>query len=229
MPRRFHLQTLLRAPARCTIVIFGAFFLSSPTDARAEAELGRPSLSYEVRAQLFPPSIRLSHLETPNSYTDEQRLGLYFSPGLGFRLVGKEGHALLLDGDYRFHPNLAVSNDGRDFVSVRFGTAHIGYAYRYIARGPRNAWRRRRWAITPHIALAAGAAQKRDHETFSGIPNRSPVIGARAGVDFDVHVGRAFVGWSVSYRSIGWRMARIGSSVGSMDYHNAVEVSNLLD
>lgn len=176
-------------------------FAWAPTPARAYAPERpfRGGPSYELRAQVFTPSYRLSRFNTTNRYTDDTSRDLYFSPGLGFRVVAKRGHALLVDGEYRFPSNIAISLDGRVYAPIRFGVAHLGYAYRFWAGRSRTPRRVRRWAITPHVALSSGAAQKRDGETVSGVPPRAPVIGARTGVDLDIHMGRVFLGWTFSY------------------------------
>ncbi|MEM8607960.1 MAG: hypothetical protein AAGF92_12690 [Myxococcota bacterium] len=133
-------------------------------------------------------------------FSDDAERDFYFwIPTLGLRIVAMKGHALLLDGEYRVELGPVISTDGRDPVLLRFGVAHLGYAYRFIARGPRNASRKRRWAISPHVALALGAARARDDYPESGIPKRSPTVGVRAGLNLDVHVRRVFLGWCFSY------------------------------
>ncbi|MEM7135005.1 MAG: hypothetical protein AAF500_00420 [Myxococcota bacterium] len=159
----------------------------------------RADASYETRGQIFAPSIRLSHFEATNRYTDDTARDFYFSPGVGFRVASPLGHALLVDGEYRFPGNIAVSLDARDYAPIRFGVIHLGYAFRYLAGRSRVPRRRRRWTITPHLSLSTGAARKRDSETVSGVPLRSPVVGARVGVDLDVHIRRVFFGWSFGY------------------------------
>lgn len=164
------------------------------TDAATEARF-----SYEVRAQLFGPSYRWSDVNGLGYPYDIAAKSLYFSPGAGFRLLGTRGHGFLVDGDYRFDADADGYLTVEDSFPIRFAVAHAGYAYRHIASlRPPNA-RRRTWSVTPHAAFSAGVARKMGYDSRDAIPARSPVIGARVGLDLDLHLNRFFLGWSFSY------------------------------
>ncbi|MEM7135004.1 MAG: hypothetical protein AAF500_00415 [Myxococcota bacterium] len=162
-------------------------------------ERARPRFSYEVRAQIFNPSYRWSDvgsLEYPHTIGAKS---LYFSPGLGFRLISAAGHAVIVDGDYRFDADFDGYATVEDSFPIRFGVAHAGYAYRHITRLRPPSARRRSWTVAPHAAFSAGVARKMAYRGLDGIPGRSPVIGARVGLDLDLHFRSFFLGWSLSY------------------------------
>ena len=92
---------------------------------------------------------------------------------------------------------------------IEYGVVHAGYAYRHIVKSPRGP-RRRFWAFTPHLSLAAGWA-KNDPAAF-GIPERSPAIGGRLGFDIDLHFGRWFMGWSIRYEGLTQTQGPVGLS-----------------
>ncbi|MGB5809094.1 MAG: hypothetical protein WBG86_01115 [Polyangiales bacterium] len=169
----------------------GTKTVGSPEHEYASA----PTLSYELRAELFSASNRWSHITQPFIDDDIAARSLYFTVGLGLRVFTERGHGLLLDGQYRFDSDFdGVAQEQSE--PVRFGVAHVGYAYRYVAR--RSLRSRRTWAITPHGALSGGAAIG-EFDDIDGIPRRSPVFGARVGIDFDLHIHRFFLGWGLSY------------------------------
>jgi hypothetical protein len=96
----------------------------------------------------------------------------------------------LVDGEYRFD----FDGDGinaEDRYRIQFGVAHVGYAYRYVVH-PRRRPDRRAWALTSHLSAAVGLAKKPDYLSQEFIREKSPVAGARVGVDLDLHVGRFF-------------------------------------
>lgn len=174
---------------------------AAPTSAQPPAD---PSVSFELRAQLFSPSYRWSNDlydfgQGELHAAEVAERSLYFSPGLGLRVFSSRQHGLLVDGEYRFDSDLdVIFLDMEDTYRIRFGVAHVGYAYRYVIRPPRRP-ERRAWALTPHVSLAAGRARKLDYLSHELIPERSPVVGVRVGVDLDLHVQRFFVGWSLRY------------------------------
>lgn len=170
----------------------------APSDPPTVAEAEHAPWSYEVRADLFPVSYRWSHVDEPFYRADIAGKSLYFSTGLGFRAISSEGHGVLVDGQYRIDGDWDGLSQEDEYL-IRFGVAHLGYAYRYV--GHRSRHPRRAWAITPHAALSAGAASKFGYVRGRDdvIPDRSPVFGARVGVDFDLHIQRFFLGWGVSY------------------------------
>lgn len=181
-------------------MLFGPGPVAADDDLPATSANGE-AWSYEVRAQLFSPSYRWSKISPPSPITRAAERSLYLSPGLGFRAIADEGHAILVDGDYRLDFDVDGISDEDEFRIV-FGVAHVGYGYRYVAgrAGPPRPLRT--WTITPHVSLAAGAARKQKREDLSDIPRRSPVVGARVGVDFDLRVEEFFVGWTLSYEAL---------------------------
>lgn len=198
-PRRDHAHVFDGPRIGLILCVLGSWLSAGTALSQPTATHPRSRLSYEVRTQIFAPSIRRSRIEATTGSRNDGGPALYFSPGLGLRLIADQGHALLLEGEYRFQVSPLISTDGTTQTPLRFGVAYAGYAFRFVARGPRNFRRTRRWAISPHVAIAAGAAEVRDDYPPNGIPPRSPTVGARAGLDLDIHIGRAFVGWQFSY------------------------------
>lgn len=193
------------------LLIALAFLVSTARASADEAadpaiQIDRPSMperehdpwSYEVRADLLPVSYRWSHIREPFYRADIAGRSLYFNVGLGLRTISTEGHGVLIDGQYRIDGDWDGLSQEDEYL-IRFGVTHLGYAYRYVGRRSLNP--RRAWAITPHAALSAGVASKFGYVRGRDdvISDRSPVLGARVGVDFDLHVQRFFLGWGVSY------------------------------
>ncbi|MGB5809676.1 MAG: hypothetical protein WBG86_04045, partial [Polyangiales bacterium] len=106
--------------------------------------------------------------------------------------------AWLLDGEYRLDTDFDGIFDETHYP-ITFGVAHAGYAYRYVAGRRRQSSRVRVWTITPHASVAAGAARSTANVYMPVIPTRSPVVGARVGLDLDLHVNRFFLGCSLAY------------------------------
>lgn len=162
----------------------------------------RRSISYELRAQLFSASYRWSNElyevgQRERYPADAAEQSLYFTPGLGLRVFSSRQHGLLVDGEYRFDFDVDGWFSVEEDYRIRFGVAHVGFAYRHVIH-PRRRPDRRAWAVTPHVSAAAGRARNLDlwHDF---IPEKSPVVGVRVGIDLDFHVKRFFMGWSLGY------------------------------
>ncbi|MEM7138026.1 MAG: hypothetical protein AAF500_15705 [Myxococcota bacterium] len=168
-------------------------------DAEVPTEVPGASFSYELRAQVFSPSYRWSDVDALGYPYNIAAKSLYFSSGLGLRVVHRSGHAFFVDGDYRFDSDVDGWFGHEDEYRVRFGTAHAGYGYRHVADRRRPNGRIRVWTITPNGTLSAGVATTDRSAYREAIPSHSPVVGARVGVDLDLHLSRFFFSWSFSY------------------------------
>ncbi|MEM9727734.1 MAG: hypothetical protein AAF997_04060 [Myxococcota bacterium] len=169
---------------------------TAPSDRPTTGEAGHDPWSYEIRAEVLPASYRWSRITEPFPQAYVANGSLYFNLGLGLRAIAETGHGILVDGAYRLDADFDGINAEESFP-IRFSVGHVGYAFRYVGR--RSLRDHRAWAITPHAALSAGVARKLAFPGLTELPTRSAVVGARIGVDFDLHVHRFFLGWSVSY------------------------------
>jgi hypothetical protein len=179
-----------------------------PSEHTADAS----SFSSELRFRIFTNAFRWS------SYTSEVaslpdsgapgsgRRSLHGVFGLGARFYPKGGHGVLVDADYRV--DIDVDSSAGWFclfecppqLWTEFAVAHAGYAYRHIIPSPGKRGRRA-WAFTPHASVAAGASfSEASHGVLSYYGTyRSAVVGARLGLDIDLHFKRFFMGWTLRY------------------------------
>lgn len=164
---------------------------------------GGGSFSAELRFRLFTTAYRWSSyssdvVELPGS----GRRSLHLVPSFGARFYTKHDHGVLVDVDYRFDIDV---DSNADFLCIfncpptlwtQFVVAHVGYAYRYVI--PSRSTGRITWTVSPHASLAAGSSYNEGSDS-RGVSARSPVVGARFGVDVDLHIKRFFMGWSLQY------------------------------
>jgi hypothetical protein len=161
------------------------------------------SLSSELRFGLFTTSYRWSSYRSAAAdLPDSGKRSLYLVPALGVRFYPKNSHGVLVDVDYRLDMDV---DSNADFICIfdcppqlwtEFVVAHAGYAYRYVIR-PRESGRLA-WTLTPHASVAAGASYTEGNEIFSQ-REQSAVVGARFGLDIDLHINRFFMGWTLRY------------------------------
>ncbi len=170
---------------------------------RASDPEGRGSLSAELRFRLFTTAYRWSsYRPEATNLPDSGKRSLYLVPSVGARFYPKHGHGVLVDVDYRLDMDL---DSDASFLCIfdcppqlwtNLVVAHAGYAYRYVI--PSHKQGRLTWTITPHASVAAGAAFT-DEIDSPGQSFRSPVVGARFGLDIDLHIKRFFMGWTLRY------------------------------
>lgn len=163
----------------------------------------RGSFSAELRFRLFTTAYRWSSYRSEAAdLPDSGRRSLHLVPSVGARFYTKHDHGVLVDVDYRFDMDVD-SNVG--FLCIfdcpprlytEFVVAHLGYAYRYVI--PSRPSGRVTWTVSSHASVAAGASFSHVTSPFSQ-SFRSPVVGARFGVDIDLHIKRFFMGWSLQY------------------------------
>lgn len=164
---------------------------------------GRSSLSTELRFRLFTTAYRWSsyHPEDAN-LPDTGRRSLYLVPSIGARFYPKRGHGVLVDVEYRTDIDLDSDSgflcifDCPPTLWTEFAVAHAGYAYRYVIPSPKQG--RLTWTVTPHASVAAGASFSHVSSPFRQ-SSRSPVVGARFGLDIDLHIKRFFMGWTLRW------------------------------
>jgi len=167
------------------------------------------AFSAELRFRLFTTAYRWSSYSSSSDVVDQPESGkrsLHVVPAVGVRFYPKGGHGVLVDADYRIDTD--VDSDA-EFLCIfcpfepqlwtEFVVAHVGYAYRHVLSARTS--RRLTWTATPHASLAAGASFSDANSgvlSFYGLA-RSPVVGARFGLDIDLHIGRFFMGWTLRY------------------------------
>ena len=160
------------------------------------------SLSTELRFRLLTTAYRWSsYRPEAASLPAPGKRSLHLVPALGARFYSRSGHGALVDVDFRGDMDL---DRGDGFLSLSppptlqtdFVVAHAGYAYRHVIQ-PRGQ-QRFAWALTPHASVAAGASFSEESIPF-GIRRQSPVVGARFGLDIDLHIHRFFMGWTLRY------------------------------
>ena len=166
------------------------------------ADEGGP-FSAELRFRLFTTAYRWSsYSSNAVDLPDAGRRSLHVVPSFGARFYTKHDHGVLVDVDYRF--DIDVDSDS-GFLCIfscpptlwtEFVVVHVGYAYRYVI--PSRSTGRITWTVSPHASLAAGSAYSAGNGAV-GVSARSPVVGARFGVDVDLHIKRFFMGWSLQY------------------------------
>lgn len=182
----------------------------APTPRKARE---RGSFSSELRFELAANALRWS------SYVPERsdlpgygKRSYQVAVGLGVRFYPKSAHGLLLDFVYFFDPDLdsppspwlCLFNCPPDlWLYTEYALVHAGYAYRHVVQGPRDPGRLA-WAFTPHASLSMGQAYT-EASSDTGIfylvgdGAYSPVVGARFGIDIDLHIKRFFMGWTLRY------------------------------
>jgi hypothetical protein len=161
------------------------------------------AFSAELRFRLGTTAYRWSSYRSGAIDLPESgKRSLYVVPALGVRFYPKNSHGVLVDVDYRL--DLDVDSDA-EFLCIfdcppqlwtEFVVAHAGYAYRYVIR-PRESGRLA-WTLTPHASVAAGASYTEGSERFNQ-REQSAVVGARFGLDIDLHIKRFFMGWTLRY------------------------------
>jgi len=164
----------------------------------------RASLSSELRFRFFTTSYRWSSYRSGAiDLPDSGKQSLYLVPALGVRFYPKNGHGVLVDVDYRLDIDL---DSDAEFLCIfdcpprlwtEFVVAHAGYVYRYVIGTPRQSGRLV-WTFTPHASVAAGASYTEGSEPFNQ-REQSAVVGARFGLDVDLHIKRFFMGWTLRY------------------------------
>lgn len=162
------------------------------------------SLSTELRFRVFTTSYRWSSYRSgAMDLPDSGKRSLYVVPALGVRFYPKNGHGVLVDVDYRL--DIGVDSDA-EFLCIfdcppqlwaNFVVAHAGYAYRYVIRTARDRGRFV-WTMTPHASVAAGKSYTQRTGSFNQ-SEQSAVVGARFGLDIDLHINRFFMGWTLRY------------------------------
>ena len=191
-----HVRGMANAALRVMVGLGIGLVCWVATSARADDGL----FSTEIRVGVFAPSYRWSNrLADTERFFDNAEKSLYFAPSLGARFYPRGAHGATADVDYRIDTDsvclIAFETCPANF-RIQFAVAHAGYAYRHIVESPKAPYRRA-WAFTPHVIFSAGTALS--EYDAAGIPRRSPVVGGRVGFDIDLHLGRFFLGWSVSY------------------------------
>jgi len=189
---------------------FAGGFLGLGSSAEAEepsSEASEPSIadertSYELRFTITSPSARWSKVETGSEMLARHaERSLYYGPGIGVRVFIKQPHhGLLVDFDYRIDTDIDSLNSNSEW-KTDFAVARLGYAYRFI----KHANDKMAWAFTPHASLSAGGSINRSVGPILGdrFSSRSAVLGARVGVNIDLHIERFFMGWAVEYELLG--------------------------
>ena len=164
---------------------------------------GRSSLSTELRFRLFTTAYRWSSYRPEDAnLPDTGRRSLYLVPSIGARFYPKHGHGVLVDVEYRTDIDLDSDSgflcifDCPPTLWTEFAVAHAGYAYRYVI--PSHKQGRLTWTVTPHASVAAGASFSHVSSPFRQ-SSRSPVVGARFGLDIDLHIKRFFMGWTLRW------------------------------
>lgn len=160
------------------------------------------SLSTELRFRVFTAAYRWStYRSEAASLPDPGKRSLHLVPAVGARFYPRSGHGVLVDVDYRIDMDIDRENGFLSWsrpptLETDFVVAHAGYAYRHIIQ-PRGQ-QRLAWTLTPHASVAAGASFSDESIPF-GIRRQSPVVGARFGLDIDLHIHRFFMGWTLRY------------------------------
>jgi hypothetical protein len=186
------------------VLLSGSFQEVAAQDVEQASESKKgASLSTELRFRVFTTSYRWSSYRSgAMDLPDSGKRSLYVVPALGVRFYPKNSHGVLVDVDYRF--DIDVDGDA-EFLCIfdcpprletEFVVAHAGYAYRYVIRPHESG--RLAWTLTPHASVGAGASYTGGSDFF-GIREQSPVVGARFGLDIDLHINRFFMGWTLRY------------------------------
>lgn len=186
------------------VLLSGSFQQVAAQDVEQASESKKgASLSTELRFRIFTTSYRWSSYRSgAMDLPDSGKRSLYVVPALGVRFYPKNSHGVLVDVDYRL--DMDVDSDA-EFLCIfdcppqlwtEFVVAHAGYAYRYVIR-PRESGRLA-WTLTPHASVAAGASYTEGSERFNQ-REQSAVVGARFGLDIDLHINRFFMGWTLRY------------------------------
>lgn len=196
----------LRLCLALVVVGFGsgaAHHVAAQDVEQASVADGGGSFSAELRFRLFTTAYRWSSYRSDVvDLPDSGRRSLHLVPSVGARFYTKHDHGVLVDVDYRFDMDVD-SNAG--FLCIfdcpprlwtEFVVAHVGYAYRYVIPSRRTG--RITWTVSPHASIAAGSSYSQGGGS-SDVSSRSPVVGARFGVDVDLHIKRFFMGWSLRY------------------------------
>ena len=185
-------------------LLTGGFHRARAQDAEHVTDPeGRGSLSTELRIRLFTTAYRWSSYRSEDAnLPDTGKRSLYLVPSLGARFYPKHGHGVLVDVEYRTDIDVD-SNAGflcifdcPTTLTTEFAVAHAGYAYRYVI--PSHKQGRLTWTVTPHASVAAGASFSHVSSPFRQ-SSRSPVVGARFGLDIDLHIKRFFMGWTLRW------------------------------
>ena len=176
------------------------------------------SLSTELRFRLFTTAYRWSSYRSLSlDLPDSAKRSLYAVPAIGARFYPKNRHGALVDLQWRMDIDVDSS---ASFICIfecppqwwtEFFVAHIGYAYRYAIPGPRKPGRIA-WTVTPHASLSAGASFSTGSGILEFLREQSPVVGARFGVDLDLHINRFFMGWTLRYEFLKHTRGGIGVS-----------------
>lgn len=190
--------------AAVAVLLSGSFQQVAAQDVEQASESKKgASLSTELRFRIFTTAYRWSSYRSgAMDLPDSGKRSLYVVPALGVRFYPKNSHGVLVDVDYRL--DMDVDSDA-EFLCIfdcppqlwtEFVVAHAGYAYRYVIR-PRESGRLA-WTLTPHASVAAGASYTEGSERFNQ-REQSAVVGARFGLDIDLHINRFFMGWTLRY------------------------------
>lgn len=174
--------------------------------------------SAELRFRIFTSAYRWSTYQSAAlDVPDSAKQSLYSIPGVGARFYPKNRHGALVDLEYRMDIDIDSS---ASFICIfecppqwwtEFFVAHVGYAYRYVFGQPKKP-ERRAWTVTPHASLSAGASYSSGSDILEFFREQSPVVGARFGVDLDLHIKRFFMGWTLRYEILKHTRGSIGVS-----------------
>lgn len=176
------------------------------------------ALSAELRFRIFTSAYRWSTYQSaPLDLPNSAKQSLYSVPGLGARFYPKNRHGALVDLQWR----MDIDMDSSAFFLcifecppqwwTEFFVAHVGYAYRYVFAAQKEPGRIA-WTVTPHASLSAGASFSSGSDRLEFFSEQSPVVGARFGVDLDLHINRFFMGWTLRYEILKHTKGSIGVS-----------------
>jgi hypothetical protein len=154
--------------------------------------------SVELRFVIFSPSGRWSVVD------DEGRLeafhakqSLYFGPGLGVHVFIKQPHhGLIVDVQYKLDTDVDSKFSDSSKWRTDFFVARVGYGYRFL----RHANEKMTWAFTPSASFSTGASLNRT--SGGNYSNAGAVVGARLGINVDLHIERFFMGWYFAYEGL---------------------------
>ncbi|MCA9531557.1 MAG: hypothetical protein KC543_15615 [Myxococcales bacterium] len=166
-----------------------------------------------ARAQERPVELRFtvpgvlrgwSHARARHSDAGEEPI--YLDAALGVRVFPHGPHGLLLDYEARWIPPLnwlAIDLGPPSSAEWDSHTVHVGCAYRWVVYDHRRPERHLAFAITPHASVAVGAAlvdpDSCPEPCLKEAKRWSPLVGARVGVDADMHFGRFLMGSTLTY------------------------------
>lgn len=161
--------------------------------------------SVEVRIEPLTNFFQISRTRNDPATFSERELdpALNFATGVGIRVFGRRGRGATFEvlRSHEFPWSEFRSGEGAPHPTL---VGYAGYARRWLHRRTTH----RHVALTPHVAIAVGheLCHERahrieyadDHACPSG-RKRIPLLGLRAGFDFDFHHRRFIIGFSARY------------------------------